>query len=260
MEEEEKLIAETQTAAEEKSGNAVQAQPNIESKTENNAKVNEAGQAKADDTSKQGGDSGQVSKAFGNDSSDNKIEGEKGKKTNTVATKNQDGSISFANQKELDDFIGSIYAKGAKKGEKQGTVQEVTPDGTETQEPKAGDGSGGVIAEPGTEEEIEPGTETAVASVDFRDSIALALAETDGINPKKARRASMLIDQTKIATNGVLDQAKLQQEINLLISEWPDLKNTANEGVQSGFKFGGDSNSSDSSNATSTIASIFGNS
>lgn len=142
-----------------------------------------------------------------------KNEGDKSKK-NAVAKANEDGSITFKNQDELDGFISRMFAKGAKKAEKgqQNNEQSNTKD--ETQETQQ------------------------IASADYSDKIALALVEAD-VNPKKARRASRLIDTSKVLVNGVLDEAKLKEEIEATIAEFPELKNTATEDKEEkGFKFG----------------------
>ena len=133
---------------------------------------------------------------------ENKNEGEKAKKQ--VAQKGDDGSIVFKNQDELDGFIRRMYAKGAEKAE-QGETSKQVQDTQNKQEDK------------GQEEQKE------TAQTDYTDKIALAMAKA-GVDVKKVERAARLVDMSKILENGVLDAKKLENEINAVISEFPELK------------------------------------
>ena len=146
---------------------------------------------------------------------ENKNEGEKTKKQ--VAQKGEDGSIVFKNQDELDGFIGRMYAKGAEKAEQGETSKQVQENQMQQEETK--------------QEEI-------VATTDYTDKIALAMAKA-GVDVKKVERAARLVDTSKILENGTLDVKKLEDEINAVIAEFPELKNTTEEGKEEkGFKFG----------------------
>lgn len=146
---------------------------------------------------------------------ENKNEGEKTKKQ--VAQKGEDGSIVFKNQDELDGFIRRMYAKGAEKAEQGETSKQVQENQTQQEETKK---------------------EESTATVDYTDKIALAMAKA-GVDVKKVERAARLVDTSKILENGVLDSKKLEDEINAVIAEFPELKNTTEEGKEEkGFKFG----------------------
>jgi len=178
---------------------------------------------------------------------ENKDEKKGGSKASSVAKQNEDGSITFKNQKELDGFISKMYAKGASKAENNNNTQnsktdENTKDGEKEEESDSQEG------EIGNEQPLK----------DYTDSIALALVEAD-INPKKARKASRLIDTGKVIINGVLDSAKLEEEINNLVAEWPELKNSNQDVNQAkGFKFGGEGQQ-DENTEENQLAQIFGN-
>lgn len=146
---------------------------------------------------------------------ESKNEGEKAKKQ--VAQKGEDGSIVFKNQDELDGFIRRMYAKGAEKAEKNETSKQVQ----ETQN---------------KQEDKEQAKETT--QVDYTDKIALAMAKA-GVDVKKVERASRLVDMSKVLVSGILDAKKLEDEINAVISEFPELKIAKEEEKEEkGFKFG----------------------
>ncbi len=155
---------------------------------------------------------------------ENKNEGEKTKKQ--VAQKGENGEIVFKNQDELDGFIRRMYAKGAEKAE-QGKASEQTQENQTQQESTV--------------------QEESVATVDYTDKIALAMAKA-GVDVKKVERAARLVDTSKILENGTLDVKKLEDEINAVIAEFPELKNTAQEEKEEkGFKFGATESSSNAS-------------
>lgn len=148
---------------------------------------------------------------------ENKNEGEKTKKQ--IAQKGEDGSIVFKNQDELDGFIRRMYAKGAEKAEQGETSKQVQ----ETQN-----------------KQEEQGHEVSkeVVQTDYTDKIALAMAKA-GVDVQKVERAARLVDMSKVLENGVVDSKKLEDEINAVIAEFPELKNAKEEEKQEkGFKFG----------------------
>jgi hypothetical protein len=161
----------------------------------------------------------------------NKNEGSKGNeqtktKSKNGITKNDDGSLTFESQKKLEEFAKKMFAKGADKAEKGKTSEEVQEQQEETTQ----------------DEEVR---EKNVATIDYTDKIALAMAKA-GVDVKKVERAARLVDLSKILENGILDTKKLEDEINAVIAEFPELKNaTQEEKEEKGFKFGateGDSN------------------
>jgi len=157
---------------------------------------------------------------------ENKNEGEKTKKQ--VAQKSDDGSIVFKNQDELDGFIRRMYAKGAEKAE-QGVTSKQVQETQNKQEDK------------GQEEQKE------TVQADYTDKIALAMAKA-GVDVKKVERAARLVDMSKVLENGVLDAKKLEDEINAVISEFPELKIAKEEEKEEkGFKFGATQSNSDES-------------
>ena len=148
---------------------------------------------------------------------ENKNEGEKTKKQ--VAQKGDDGSIVFKNQDELDGFIRRMYAKGAEKAE-QGETSKQVQETQNRQEDK------------GQEEQKD------TVQADYTDKIALDV--------KKVERAARLVDMSKVLENGVLDAKKLEDEINAVISEFPELKIAKEEEKEEkGFKFGATQSNSD---------------
>lgn len=158
---------------------------------------------------------------------ENKNEGEKTKKQ--VAQKGEDGSIVFKNQDELDGFIRRMYAKGAEKAEQGETSKQVQENQVQQEATKQ---------------------EESVAEVDYTDKIALAMAKA-GVDVKKVERAARLVDTSKILENGVLDVKKLEDEINAVIAEFPELKNTTQEEKEEkGFKFGATEGNSNTSQKT----------
>lgn len=214
---------------------------NQESNQENGQENEEEKGQKADDEQDE-----KISNAFGN-KSENKNEGGKSKK-NTVAKTNEDGSITFKNQEELNGFIDRMFAKGAKKAEKsenKGTgTQEEIPETQEKQE---------------EQQDNAKSQETAIPKENFTADIALALIEAD-INPKKARRVANLVDMSKVIVNGQLDEAKLKEEIDAIATDFPELKVSANESKEpQGFKFGAGQQENTDHNSNDVIASIFGN-
>ena len=158
---------------------------------------------------------------------ENKNEGEKAKKQ--VAQKGENGEIVFKNQDELDGFIRRIYAKGAEKAEQGETSKQVQENQTQQEEAKQ---------------------EGSVATADYTDKIALAMAKA-GVDVKKVERAARLVDTSKILENGILDSKKLEDEINAVIAEFPELKNTTQEEKEEkGFKFGATEGNSNTSQKT----------
>lgn len=183
-------------------------------------------------------------------SNQNKNEGEKGKKANTVAQQNDDGSITFKNQDELDGFIARMYAKGAEKatqGETSKQKQENLENNSKENE---------------TKEETPMQNQQSTLPPDYyQNKIGLAMA-VKGINPTKLQRASRLVEQEKVIINGIVDDAKLTEEIDAIISEFPELVggvNSASE--QKGFKFGAAGNQTQDAtdNINDELDEIFGN-
>lgn len=148
---------------------------------------------------------------------ENKSEGEKAKKQ--VAQKGENGEIVFKNQDELDGFIRRMYAKGAEKAEQGESSKQIQ----ETQDKQE-------------DERQEESSETV--QIDYTDKIALAMAKA-GVDVQKVERAARLVDVSKVLENGIVDSKKLEDEINAVIAEFPELKNAMEEEKQEkGFKFG----------------------
>lgn len=251
--EEEKKVdsqtTETATGLNDNSQNGNQDEENIQdaSKNENEGRNNEQ---EVDDTD------AKVANAFGNVDDTNKNGEKKGKKANSVAQTNEDGSITFKNQQELEGFIGKMFRKGAKSAEQKVNSDENVENNGDTQS----NAGGNTKNNSGDNKDEQEKEETSQATIDMTADIALALVEAD-IDPKKARRAARLIDANKVVIQGALDTAKLQEEINTLVAEWPELKSktSENQGSNAGFKFGASQeNNSDSEEAE--ISKIFGNS
>ena len=155
-----------------------------------------------------------------------KNEGEKTKKQ--VAQKGEDGSIVFKNQDELGGFIRRMYAKGAEKAEQGETSKQVQ----ETQNMQEDNG-----------QEMEQQT---VPADYLLTKVALAMAKA-GVNAEKVERASRLVDINKIQENGSINDKSLEDEINAVIAEFPELKNAKEEEKQEkGFKFGATEGTSNS--------------
>lgn len=160
---------------------------------------------------------------------ENKSEGEKTKKQ--VAQKGEDGSIVFKNQDELDGFIRRMYAKGAEKAEQGETSKQVQ----ETQNKQEEQG-----------QEKEQKEQQTVPADYLLTKVALAMAKA-GVNAEKVERASRLVDINKIQENGAINDKTLEEEINAVITEFPELKNAKEEEKQEkGFKFGATEETSNS--------------
>lgn len=160
---------------------------------------------------------------------ENKNEGEKTKKQ--VAQKGEDGSIVFKNQDELDGFIRRMYAKGAEKAEQGETSKQVQ----ETQNKQEEQG-----------QEKEQKEQQTVPADYLLTKVALAMAKA-GVNAEKVERASRLVDINKIQENGSINDKTLEEEINAVITEFPELKNAKEEEKQEkGFKFGATEGTSNS--------------
>lgn len=148
----------------------------------------------------------------------NKSEGEKTKKS--VAQRGENGEIVFKNQDELDGFISRMYAKGAKEAGNGNTANQVQNNGSQT-----------------AENQINTKEDTVPADY-LSTKIALAMAKA-GINAEKVERAARLVDINKVLENGQIDEKKLKDEIDSVVSEFPELKTTKEEQKEEkGFKFG----------------------
>ena len=165
---------------------------------------------------------------------ENKNEGSKANeqtksKSKNGITKNEDGSLTFESQEKLEEFAKKMFAKGADKAEKGKTSEQVQENQMQQEETKQ---------------------EESVATADYTDKIALAMAKA-GVDVKKVERAARLVDTSKILENGVLDVKKLEDEINAVIAEFPELKNTTQEEKEEkGFKFGATEGNSNTSQKT----------
>ena len=176
-----------------------------------------------------------------NEQNENKNEGEKAKKS--VAKKGENGEIVFKNQDELDGFISRMYAKGAKDNQNKNSSDNTEKKQTTQQKEQ----------EENTQQEQN---QVAQQNADYLSTkIALAMAKA-GVNAEKVERAARLVDTSKIMVNGIMNATKLEEEINAVIAEFPELKNTKEEEKEEkGFKFGGvQGNSNDSSNKKRPIA------
>lgn len=182
-------------------------------------------------------------------SNQNKNEGEKGKKTNSIAQRNEDGSITFKSQEELDGFIARKYAQGAEKA----TLGE-----TSKQKQNASTTEENVVDN--DENKNNQNSINTLPTDYYSDKIGIQMA-IKGVNPTKLQRASRLVDQSKVIVNGVIDQARLEEEINAIISEFPELIGNSNQNESKGFKFGAAGNQTQDStnNINDEIDSIFGN-
>lgn len=158
---------------------------------------------------------------------ESKNEGEKTKKQ--VAQKGEDGSIVFKNQDELDGFIKRMYAKGAEKAEQSGTFKQIQETQTEqTEEVSQG-----------------PNQEQTIPQDYLSTKVALAMAKA-GVNAERVERAARLIDTSKVLENGIISDSKLKEEIDAVVAEFPELKNTTQEEKEEkGFKFGATQSNSD---------------
>ena len=156
----------------------------------------------------------------------NKSEGEKTKKS--VAQRGENGEIVFKNQYELDGFISRMYAKGAKEAGNGNTANQVQNNGSQTAENQINT----------KEDTVTNSAEDTVPADYLSTKIALAMAKA-GINAEKVERAARLVDINKVLENGQIDEKKLKDEIDSVVSEFPELKTTKEEQKEEkGFKFG----------------------
>lgn len=169
--------------------------------------------------------------------SENKNEGTKANeqsKSKNGIIKNEDGSITFESQEKFEEFAGKMFRKGADKVENKQTAQE---------------DSNSDDKQSNTQQE-----EAKQTVQDYTDKIALAMAKA-GVDVQKVERAARLVDMSKVLENGVIDSKKLEDEINAVIAEFPELKNSKEEEKQEkGFKFGAtESDSNSSQNKTKPV-------
>lgn len=156
-----------------------------------------------------------------------KDEGEKVNKS--VAQKGENGEIIFKNQDELDGFIARKYAQGAEKAEKSKA---------EVQEPQIQEQAQGQENQKQDEQTTQQEQGQAVPQDYLSTKVALAMAKA-GVNAEKVERAARLVDTEKILENGAINDKKLEEEINAVISEFPELKVAKEEEKEEkGFKFG----------------------
>ncbi|MCI8396163.1 MAG: hypothetical protein HFJ52_00175 [Clostridia bacterium] len=194
-----------------------------------------------------------IANAFGNTTGKNKNEGDKGKKANSVAQTNADGSITFKSQEELDGFIRRMYRKGA-------TASEQKTNETKTEELKSEETTENKEGQVAVQNNEEHSEKTQVDTEGLMAKIALAMIDAD-INAKKARKAARLVDVNKVITDGNIDEAKLKEEIDEIVAEWPELKaEITAETVNKGFAFGGSQENNNANSEDAEISKIFGNS
>lgn len=192
-----------------------------------------------------------LSKAFGNSTGTNKNEDEKEKKTNSVAKTNEDGSITFKNQEELNRFIDRIYRKGANNSQKQEQEQGKQQD--EQQQNQEGTNKSS------EQENLNSEQGQAIPEDYYSSKIGLAMV-TKGVNFAKVERASRLVDTSKVVVNGAIEEAALNSEIEAVLAEFPELKNTeAENNAQAGFKFGASQEENQSAADADAISEAFGN-
>lgn len=141
-------------------------------------------------------------------------------KSKNGITKNDDGSITFESQEKFEEFAGKMFRKGADKVEQNSKQVQETQ--SKQEEPKE------------------------TAQTDYTYKIALAMAKA-GVDVQKVERAARLVDMSKVLENGMVDSKKLEDEINAVIAEFPELKNAKEEEKQEkGFKFGATEGTSNS--------------
>lgn len=173
---------------------------------------------------------------------ENKSEGEKTKKS--VAQKGADGSIVFKNQDELDGFISRMYAKGAKEAGNGNTQNQDQNNGSQTAENETSTKENNTVTN---------SAEGTVPADYLSTKIALAMAKA-GINAEKVERAARLVDINKVLENGQIDEKKLKDEIDSIVSEFPELKTTKEEQKEEkGFKFGATQSSNTNQKQKKTI-------
>ena len=86
-----------------------------------------------------------------------------------------------------------------------------------------------------------------------------SLLATSGVKAEKIERAARLVDTSKcVNKDGNPDPEKIKKEIESLLKDFPELKNTAEEGA-AGFKFGANNSSNNASDTASKVSAIFGN-
>lgn len=168
-----------------------------------------------------------------NVNTENKDEGKKASepKTKSGMKKNEDGSITFNSQEEFEKFANKMFAKGANKVEQGENTKQIQ----ETQNKQEEQG-----------QEKEQKEQQTVPADYLLTKVALAMAKA-GVNAEKVERASRLVDINKIQENGAINDKSLEDEINAVIAEFPELKNAKEEEKQEkGFKFGATEGTSNS--------------
>lgn len=145
-------------------------------------------------------------------------------KSRSGIIKNDDGSITFESQEKFEEFADKMFRKGADKVEQTSKQAQGTQNIQEDQEQKE---------------------QKETVQADYTDKIALAMAKA-GVDVQKVERAARLVDMSKVLENSELDTKKLEDEINAVISEFPELKVAKEEEKEEkGFKFGATQSNSD---------------
>lgn len=152
-------------------------------------------------------------------------------KSKNGITKNEDGSLTFESQEKLEEFAKKMFAKGANK----------------TEQEKSTDNNANLQDKQEEQEQEETQMEQQTVPADYLlTKVALAMAKA-GVNAEKVERASRLVDINKIQENGAINDKSLEDEINAVIAEFPELKNAKEEEKQEkGFKFGATEGTSNS--------------
>lgn len=94
------------------------------------------------------------------------------------------------------------------------------------------------------------------AQAELKASMAIA-----GVDPQKVQRAVRLIDASSVIENGQYSEEKAKQEIEALLQDWPELKETKSEANSNAFYFGApeQEEQSQEEKQKGMFSSIFGN-
>lgn len=202
----------------------------------------------------------EISKAFGNEQpkAEKQEEPAQADPKAKVNDPEQEGAVSAGDDKKQKTYtqeeVDAITAKMRKKYQGKGAPtqenepvteadpKENTSDDEESQELPANDLATGISMDKYVQAELK-GT--------------MAMADVD---PKKLGRAVRLIDPATVIENGIFSEEKAQQEIEMLLQEWPELKRAEQGTENNSFSFGAPLQDENSENNTATkVSHIFGN-
>lgn len=177
----------------------------------------------------------EISKTFGNEPTNDDKQEETSKEQSTEKTNKEE-------QQELEQIEGNQDVKNQEASTPNETEEEQNNTEQQEQTIPSNDLATGISIDKYVQAELKG-----------------VMAVCD-IEPKKLGRAVRLIDPELCMENGMFSEQKAQQEVEKLLTEWPELKRTQIEATGNSFSFGAPQQKKEQEeNSKSMFSSIFGN-